>query len=75
MKEQRPDVRGSHPWNKDERRRRYVRGSYPWNNDQMFEDVTQGTKTKDEEDPTKGLEDKTNCYRRKNDNLLSYCSI
>ena len=31
----------------------------------MFEEVTHGTKTKDEEDPTKGLEDKTNCYRRK----------
>ena len=40
----------------------------------MFEEVTHGTKTKDEEDPRKRLEDQTNCYE-KNDNLLSYCSI
>ena len=40
----------------------------------MSEEVSHGTKTKDEEDPMKRLEDGTNCYE-KNDNLLFYCSI
>ena len=33
--------------------------------DQMFEEVTHGTKTKDEGDPRKRLEDQTNCYEKK----------
>ena len=41
----------------------------------MSEEVGHGTKTKDEEDPMKRLEDETNCYEKKNDNLLLYCSI
>ena len=40
----------------------------------MSEEVSHGTKTKDEEDPIKRPEDETNCYE-KNDNLLSHCSI
>ena len=40
----------------------------------MSEEVSHGTKTKDEEDPIKRPEDETNCYE-KNDNLLFHCSI